>query len=90
MSRSTNGMNRIAIGTSSGSASGSRVAAESNVCGSAWPVAETAAAESIRPTSMEPESPMKIRAGLKLCGRKPRHAPASTTVISAGALATSP
>ena len=46
----------------------------------------TAAAESISPISIEPESPMKIRAGLKLCGRKPRHAPASTAVISAGAL----
>ena len=34
--------------------------------------------------SMEPESPMKIRAGLKLCGRNPRHAPASTTASSAG------
>ena len=29
---------------------------------------------------------MKIRAGLKLCGRKPRQAPASTTAISVGAL----
>ena len=51
--------------------------------------AVTAAAESMSPTSIEPESPMKIRAGLKLCGRKPRHAPASTAVISAGALAVS-
>jgi hypothetical protein len=84
-----NGMESTAIGTSSGRASGSRVAAESNVCGSACPVAETAAAESIRPTSIEPESPMKMRAGLKLCGRKPRHAPARTAVISVGALAMS-
>ena len=33
------------------------------------------AAASIRPISIEPESPMKIRARWKLCGRKPRHAP---------------
>ena len=84
-----NGMKSTAIGTSSGRASGSRLAAESKDCGSTPPVAVTAAAESIRPTSIEPESPMKMRAGLKLCGRKPRQAPASTAVISAGALATS-
>ena len=34
-----------------------------------------AAAASISPISIEPESPMKIRAGEKLCGRKPRQAP---------------
>jgi hypothetical protein len=27
-----------------------------------------------------------MRAGLKLCGRKPRHAPASTAAISVGEL----
>jgi hypothetical protein len=70
-------------------ASGSRLAAESKDCASTRPVALTAAADSMSPTSMDPESPMKIRAGLKLCGRKPRHAPASTAVTSAGALATS-
>ena len=42
--------------------------------------------DSIRPMSIEPASPMKIRAGLKLCGRKPRHAPASTTAMSVGAV----
>ena len=41
------------------------------------------AAES-NPMSIDPESPMNNRAGLKLCGRKPRHAPASTTEITAG------
>ena len=83
-------MNSTAIGTSSGSAqrqqAGRRVEASA---GRPAPVAVIAAAESIRPTSIEPESPMKIRAGLKLCGRKPRQAPTSTAVISAGALATS-
>jgi hypothetical protein len=88
MTRSMNGMKSTAIGTSSGRVSGSRVAAESKVCGSIWPVAVTAAADSMSPTSIEPESPMKMRAGLKLCGRKPRHAPASTAVMIAGALAT--
>ena len=53
------------------------------------PVAVTAPAASMRPTSIDPESPMKMRAGLKLCGRKPRQAPARTAVISVGALAMS-
>ena len=48
-----------------------------NACGSALVVAVVAAADSISPTSIEPESPMKIRAGKKLCGRKPRQVPAS-------------
>ena len=43
-----------------------------------------AAAASIRPISIDPESPMKMRALWKLCGRKPRHAPASTTEMTAG------
>ena len=42
------------------------------------------AAASISPISIEPESPMKIRALWKLWGRKPRQAPASTTEITAG------
>ena len=33
---------------------------------------------------------MKTRAGEKLCGRKPRQAPASTADSSVGAKATSP
>jgi len=43
-------------------------------------------ATSIRPMSIDPESPMKTRAGLKLCGRKPRQAPARTTAIRVGEL----
>src|SRR6202012_2062217 len=42
------------------------------------------AAASISPISIEPESPMKILAGWKLCGKKPRQAPASTTEMTAG------
>jgi hypothetical protein len=89
MTRSTNGMKSTATGTRRGSVSGSRDAAESKDCGSTRPVAVTAAAASMRPTSIDPESPMKMRAGLKLCGRKPRHAPARTAVIRAGAVITS-
>jgi hypothetical protein len=48
------------------------------------PAAVVAAAASIRPISIDPESPMKIRAGWKLCGRNPRQAPARTTDITAG------
>ena len=48
------------------------------------PAAVVDAAASISPISIDPESPMKILAGWKLCGRKPRHAPASTTEITAG------
>ena len=32
---------------------------------------------SSRPRSIDPESPMKTRAGLKLCGKKPRQIPIS-------------
>ena len=60
-------------------------AQSANVCESAVLDAVTADAASSSPISIEPESPMKIRAGLKLCGRKPRHAPASTAVSSVGA-----
>ena len=42
------------------------------------------AAASISPMSIDPESPMKILAGWKLCGRKPRQTPARTTEITAG------
>ncbi len=44
-------------------------------CGSALVVAVVAAAARIRPTTIEPESPMKILAGKKLCGRKPEARP---------------
>ncbi|CAM5729400.1 hypothetical protein SMICM304S_01003 [Streptomyces microflavus] len=49
---------------------------------------EIAAAASTSPINMEPESPMKIRAGCMLCGRKPRHMPIRIAVKSvAGAAA---
>lgn len=41
--------------------------------------------------SIEPESPMKIRAGCMLCGRKPRHMPIRIAAKSvAGAAASMP
>jgi hypothetical protein len=40
------------------------------------PEIETVA--SVKPRTSAPESPMKIRAGKKLCRRKPMHAPATT------------
>ena len=42
-----------------------------------WPVSVIALAESTSPISIEPLSPMNRRAGWKLCGRNPVHAPAS-------------
>ena len=47
-------------------------------------VNETVDAASSRPMSIEPESPMKTRAGWKLCGKKPRHMPATMIAISIG------
>ena len=46
--------------------------------GSIWPVTMIAAAAIVRPSTMDPESPIKMRAGCMLCGRKPIHAPTST------------
>ena len=40
------------------------------------PVSVSAEPASTSPISIEPESPMKIRAGKKLCGRKPDAGPA--------------
>ena len=48
------------------------------------PDADTDAPASMRPMSMAPESPMKMRAGSKLCGRKPMHAPSRQAEIIAG------
>ena len=39
------------------------------------PATDTVA--SVKPSTSAPESPMKIRAGKKLCRRKPMHAPAT-------------
>ena len=46
------------------------------------PTMETVAAASNRPSSSAPASPMKSRAGLKLCGRKPRHTPRVAAVMN--------
>ena len=55
--------------------------------GSIWPVTMIAAAASTNPSSIEPESPMKMRAGYRLCGRNPTHAPTSAARTSADRLA---
>src|ERR687895_200791 len=46
--------------------------------GGALPIPATVAAPSTRPSSIAPESPMKMRAGWKLCLRNPRDAPTIT------------
>ena len=48
------------------------------VAGSIDPVTAIALVAIIRPSSIAPESPMNIFAGLKLCGRKPAMAPNTT------------
>ena len=53
-----------------------------------WPVRVIALAESTSPISIDPLSPMKRRAGLKLWGRKPTQAPASIALSSAPVVAT--
>ena len=52
-------------------------------------VSVIALAESTSPISIDPLSPMKTRAGWKLCARKPAHAPASAAVSSAPVVARS-
>ena len=52
-----------------------------------WPVSVSAEPASTSPISIEPESPMKIRAGKKLCGRKPTQAPPSAAQSSAAVIA---
>ena len=63
-SRSSSGTTSTAIGSSSGTgaAAGRQVPALS-AAGSIWPVSEIVEAASSSPSSIEPESPMKIRPG---------------------------
>ena len=82
----------MVIGSSSGSSVGARLACDpappwDRSEPANWPVSVTALAESTRPISIDPESPMKSLAGLKLCGRKPTHAPARATASSAAVVA---
>ena len=52
--------------------------------GSICPVTMIVPAAEIRPSCMEPESPMKIVAGWKLWGRKPAHMPMrAATMVAA-------
>ena len=52
-----------------------------------WPVRLIDEQASTKPMSIEPESPMNIRAGKKLCGSTPMQAPARAAVSSAAAMA---
>jgi len=82
MVRSRNGSARMASGSTSGRIAGTRPAGPS--CSaevSIWPVRLIVEVASSSPSSIAPESPMNIRAGKKLCGRKPMQAPAIATVI---------
>ncbi len=53
----------------------------SAICESMRPVIEIVEVAIMRPTSIDPASPMKSRAGCQLSGRKPRQAPTRTTVV---------
>ena len=57
----------------------------SSALGSTRPVSVMIDDASSRPNNIEPVSPMKMRAGLKLCGKNPRQTPMMTAVISDGA-----
>ena len=55
---------------------------------SIWPVSEIVLQASSRPSSIEPESPMNMRARWKLCGRKPAQMPAIVALTSEAVVAT--
>src|SRR5699024_10835045 len=84
--RSSSGTDTAAMTTMTGDIS-ARTSAVPYIDGEIRPEAETDAPASIRPMSMAPESPMKMRAGSKLCGRKPRQAPSRQAEIIAGGYA---
>ena len=84
IAKSSNGIARIVNGKSSGSSAEppfSSVITEA----STWPVKVIADALIRRPKNIAPESPIKICAGWKLCGKNPRHRPITTAVIRDGA-----
>src|SRR6266540_859591 len=76
--------------TSSGIATGISRANWSAACG--WvvrPIPVMVAPDSSVPSSIDPESPMKIRAGLKLCGRNPAQAPTTRALMSGAGVSSS-
>lgn len=78
--KSSTGSSRIDAGT----ISGKTVAATGFALTSApltVPVTEIIAAARSRPSRSAPESPMKIRASWKLCGRKPKQQPTRAAEI---------
>ena len=74
--------------TANGKNSGRRVGpsfASDIAFGSIWPVKVIAEDAKTKPSNIEPESPMKMRAGCQLCGKKPMQTPMITAVIKDGA-----
>src|SRR5690625_7787726 len=65
------------IGTNAGKSS-----ARDTTFGFTWPVTVTVDAASVSPKNMAPESPMKMRAGWKLWGKKPRQQPTRAATTS--------
>ena len=76
---------RAASGSSRGMKAGAR-SIPLSTWGSMLPVRLMVEAASSRPSSSAPESPMKIRAGCRLCGRNPRQAPIVAAVTSEAVL----
>src|SRR5690625_5352189 len=79
--KSARGTSRTAIGTRIGTKAGKSSARETTF-GFTWPVTVTVDAASVSPKNMAPESPMKMRAGWKLWGEKPRQTPTSAAAKS--------
>ena len=84
MIKSSNGIPKIVKGSKSGK-SADRDAESEIAFTSIWPVSVIAEAARSSPRNIAPESPINIRAGWKLCGKKPIHIPITTAVIKEGA-----
>jgi hypothetical protein len=92
-SRSAYGISMMMAGTSSGRISGKRLTVPPlyadgvvSVFGSRDARLEMGSYASSSPSSIDPVSPMKMRAGWKLCGRNPRQIPARMADAIAGSV----
>ena len=82
--KSSNGIARTANGKKSGNNAGPMFSSDialASIC----PVRVIADAARISPNNIDPESPINMRAGFELCGKKPMHNPIKITVIKDGA-----
>ena len=79
---SVRGSRRTASGRRIGMKAG-RAREPSKLPGSICPVTMMVEAAETSPSCIAPESPMKMVAGLKLCGRKPTHTPMSAATMVA-------